>query len=62
MKERLFVIAPQRFAGKTWWIVGEKAGLRSRKYVKTWRFRTRAEAIRLIETLGRLVEDLGRLP
>ena len=54
MKERLFVIASQRFAGKTWWIVGEKAGPRSRKYVKTWSFRTRAEAMHLIETLGRL--------
>ncbi len=35
MKKRLFVIASQRFAGKTWWIVGEKAGSLSRKYVKT---------------------------
>jgi len=49
MKERLFVIASQRFGGKTWWIVGEKAGPRSRKYVKTWSFRTRAEAMHLIE-------------
>jgi len=62
MKERLFVIASQRFAGKIWWIVGEKAGPRSRKYVKTWSFRTRAEAMHLIDTLGRLVEDLGLLP
>ena len=62
MKERLFVIASQCSLGKTWWIVGEKAGVRSRKYVKTWNFRTRAEAMHLIETLGRLVEDLGRLP
>ena len=62
MKERLFVIASQRSIGKTWWIVGEKAGPRSRKYVKTWSFRTRVEAMQLIETLGRLVEDLGRLP
>ena len=62
MKERLFVIASQRSIGKTWWIVGEKAGPRSRKYVKTWSFRTRAEAVHLVETLGRLVEDLGRLP
>ena len=38
-----------------------KAG-KSRKYVKTWSFRTRVEAMQLIETLGRLVEDLGRLP
>ena len=59
---RLFVIASQRFGGKTWWIVGEKAGPRSHKYVKTWSFRTRAEAMHLIDTLGRLVEDLGRLP
>ena len=62
MKERLFVIASQCSIGKTWWIVGEKAGPCSRKYVKTWSFRTRAEAMHLIETLGRLVEDLGRLP
>ena len=62
MKERLFVIASQRFGGKTWWIVGEKAGPRSRKYVKTWSFRSQAEAMHLIETLGRLVEDLGHLP
>ena len=56
MKERLFVIASERSLGKTWWIVGEKAGPRSRKYVKTWSFRTRAEAeaMHLIETLGRL--------
>ena len=26
MKERLFVIASQRSIGKTWWMVGEKAG------------------------------------
>ena len=57
MKERLFVIAFQRSIGETWWIVGEKAGPRSRKYVKTWSFRTRAEAMHLIETLGRLVEE-----
>ena len=38
-----------------------KAG-KSRKYVKTWSFRTRAEAMHMIETLGRLVEDLGCLP
>ena len=44
------------------WIVGEKAGPRSGKYVKTWSFRTRAEAMCLIETLGHLVEDLGHLP
>ena len=62
MKERLFVIASQRSIGKTWWIVGQKAGSRSRKYVETWSLRTRAEAMHLIGTLGRLVEDLGRLP
>ncbi len=62
MKERLFVIASQRSIGKAWWIVGQKAGPRSRKYVKTWSFRTRADAVHLIETLGRLIEDLGRLP
>src|SRR2546422_5199876 len=62
MKERLFVIASQRSVGKTWWIVGEKAGPRSRKFVKTWSFRTRAEAMRMIDTLGRLVEDLRHLP
>jgi hypothetical protein len=48
--------------GKAWWIVGEKAGPRSRSYVKTWSFRTRTEAMHPIETLRRLVEDLGRLP
>ena len=52
MKERLFVIASQRSIGETWWIVGEKAGPRSRKYVKTWSFRTRAEAMHLVETLA----------
>ena len=62
MKERLFVIASQRSIDKTWWIVGEKTGSRSRKYVKTWSFRTRAEAMHLIETPGRLAEDLGRPP
>jgi len=59
MKERLFVIASQRSLGKTWWIVGEKAGPRSRKYVKTWSFRTRAEAMRLIETLSPQVRHAG---
>jgi len=62
MHERLFVIASKRERGKTWWIVGEKAGPRSRKHVAIWTFRTRSEAMHLIETLGRLVEDLGRLP
>ena len=38
MKERLFVIASQRSIGKTWWIVGEKTGPRSQKYVRTWSF------------------------
>jgi hypothetical protein len=45
-----------------WCIVGEKAGPRSCKYVKARSFRTRAKAMHLIETLGRLVEDLGHLP
>jgi hypothetical protein len=62
MKDRLFVIASQRSVDKTWWIVGEKAGPCSRKYAEMRCFRTRAGAERLIETLGRLIEDLGRLP
>jgi hypothetical protein len=62
MRERLFVIASQRWQGKIWWVVGEKAGPRSSKHEAIWTFRTRSEAMHLIETLGRLVEDLGRLP
>ena len=62
MKQRLFVIASQRFGGRVCWFVGEKAHPKSGKYLKTWSFRTRAEAMHLIETLGPLVEDLGRLP
>lgn len=53
MKERLFVIASQRSIGKTWWVVGEKAGPRSRKYLNTWSFRTRAEVDRNAWPLGR---------
>jgi hypothetical protein len=62
MRERLFVLASQGSLGKLWWIVGELAGPRSQRYVRTWSFRTRPEALQLIHTLGRLVEDLGRLP
>ncbi len=62
MPERLFVLASQRSIGKTWWIVGEKAGPRSTRYLRTWTFRTRTEAVRLIEALDVAVEDLGPLP
>ena len=61
MKERLFVIASQRSIGKTWWIVGEKAGPRSRKYVKTWSFRTRADAVHLIEFHEYVARDAREL-
>ena len=62
MRERLFVLASQRSLGKIWWIVAEKAGPKSQRHIAIWTFRTRSEAVHLIEVLGRLVEDLGRLP